>query len=354
MDDKRAHTLEALETFISSQKALLAQTHFDIARLQSLKNNAIASRPLDSLSNLEQQVKESPLQLSEAQLILPSEIDWTVYERHDPKALQNLNLNLREKRDRRNNPSPQQCSELSSLQKMVKDARRTILDPILAIYEGMSEPEDEPQEKLDPEEVRRRLEKEKLRELKKRKIHSWGGLRLPSQGVLGVFIRHDVEDESQDVDITLDDQPNSAMDVDTSSSSTPVFYPPPSKRLPTSPIPQRSRKPSAKAQSGKKSKSSEPIKRKAKSPPSDCGSSPEQAAAPSKPSRGKDKPKPETYKQQWSVSEQHLLEQLLDQIPEGEKNRWQKISLAMNGKRTPRQVASRVQKYFAKLKRFGI
>ena len=34
--------------------------------------------------------------------------------------------------------------------------------------------------------------------------------------------------------------------------------------------------------------------------------------------------------------------------------RWQKISRAMGGKRTPRQVASRVQKYFEKLKKFGI
>jgi hypothetical protein len=33
------------------------------------------------------------------------------------------------------------------------------------------------------------------------------------------------------------------------------------------------------------------------------------------------KPKPETYKQAWSVSEQHLLEQLLEQIPDGEKYR---------------------------------
>lgn len=33
---------------------------------------------------------------------------------------------------------------------------------------------------------------------------------------------------------------------------------------------------------------------------------------------------------------------------------WLKISLAMQGKRTPRQVASRVQKYFEKLKRFGV
>jgi hypothetical protein len=37
--------------------------------------------------------------------------------------------------------------------------------------------------------------------------------------------------------------------------------------------------------------------------------------------RRKVKIKPETYRQAWSVSEQHLLERLLDEIPEGEKNR---------------------------------
>ncbi|KAG2006820.1 hypothetical protein CC2G_014563 [Coprinopsis cinerea AmutBmut pab1-1] len=73
---------------------------------------------------------------------------------------------------------------------------------------------------------------------------------------------------------------------------------------------------------------------------------------PKKPKR--DKPKPETYKQAWSVEEQHLLERLLEEIPDGEKFRWQKISRAMGGRRTPRQVASRVQKYFEKLKRFGV
>jgi hypothetical protein len=34
--------------------------------------------------------------------------------------------------------------------------------------------------------------------------------------------------------------------------------------------------------------------------------------------------------------------------------RWAKVSQAMGGRRTPRQVASRVQKYFEKLKRFGV
>ena len=34
--------------------------------------------------------------------------------------------------------------------------------------------------------------------------------------------------------------------------------------------------------------------------------------------------------------------------------RWAKISKAMGGRRTARQVASRVQKYFEKLRRFGV
>ncbi|KAG6816506.1 hypothetical protein H0H87_005508 [Tephrocybe sp. NHM501043] len=291
MEDRRAQTLEALETFINAQKALLARTHSDITRLRTLKSDAIA-RPTTSLLSLEQEV--------------------------NPKALQNLNIDLHQKRDARDRPSLHQHSELSPLQKLVKDARCAIVDPVLAIYECMSEPEDEPQEKLDPEEVRRRLEKEKLRELKKRKIHAYGGLSLPSRGVLGVYVRHDVEDESPDVDITLDDEPGSSMNVDTPPSSTPSVPPHPTKRLPMLPI----------AREARSEKKSKPQKRKAKSPPVERGSSQDfETTAPSKPQRGKDKPKPETYKQQWSVSEQHLLEQLLDQIPEGEKNRYVDVFL---------------------------
>ena len=40
-------------------------------------------------------------------------------------------------------------------------------------------------------------------------------------------------------------------------------------------------------------------------------------AQPTKPT----KPKSETYKQAWSESEQNLLEQLLEKIPDGAKNR---------------------------------
>ncbi|KAG6872641.1 hypothetical protein C0995_008072 [Termitomyces sp. Mi166 len=318
MEDKRAQTLEALETFISSQKALLARTHSDIACLQSLKNDVFV-QPEEFLLDFEQTLKS--IQLGDAQLTLPRGIDWALYDRHDPRALQNLNNALQRRRDQRNTPSTHQRSELSALQKLVKEARRTIVDPVLAIYEGMSEPEDESDEQLDPQEIRRQIEKEKLRELKKRKIHTFGGLTLPSRGLSGVYIRHDVEDESPDVDITLDDCPGPSVFMDPSSSATPgsnhLL-----EQIHTPTIPARSRKPSEKARSSSKA-SIVPSKRKAKSPPpSDHGSSPEPAMEqPKKLPRGKDKPKPETYKQQWSMSEQHLLEQLLEQIPDGEKNR---------------------------------
>ncbi|KAG6885539.1 hypothetical protein C0993_000324 [Termitomyces sp. T159_Od127] len=320
MEDKRAQTLEALEAFICSQKALLARTHSDIARLQTLRNDVVA-QPEEFLTNFEEMLKEDSFQLSDVRLTLPRNIDWAVYEKHDPRALQNLNMDLQQRRDQRNRPSTHQRSELSALQKLVKEARRTIVDPILAIYEGVSEPEEESDEELDPQEIRRKIEKEKLRELKKRKIHSFGGLTLPSRGLSGVYIRHDVEDESPDVDITLDDcpssvfvdQPSAGLDLNRSSL----------ERIDIPASRARRRKPSAKAGNLKKA-STVPTKRKAKSPPpSDIDSSPEPATEQvKKPPRGKDKPKPETYKQQWSMSEQHLLEQLLEQIPDGEKNRF--------------------------------
>ncbi|KAG6889903.1 hypothetical protein C0992_003696 [Termitomyces sp. T32_za158] len=309
------HRLEALEAFICSQKALLARTHSDIARLQTLRNDALTQSEEFSL-------KEDSFQLSDVRLTLPRNIDWTVYEKHDPRALQNMNTDLQHRRDQKNRPSHHQRSELSALQKLVKESRRTIVDPILAVYEGASEPEDESDEELDPQEIKRKIEKEKLRELKKRKIHTFAGLTLPSRGLPGVYIRHDVEDESPDVDITFDDCPSSSVFVDRPSAALDMNHSPLEQTdAQTSPV--RSRKPSAKVRNSKKA-STVPTKRKAKSPPlSDIDSSTEPATEQvRKPPRGKDKPKPETYKQQWSMSEQHLLEQLLEQIPDGEKNRF--------------------------------
>jgi hypothetical protein len=41
-------------------------------------------------------------------------------------------------------------------------------------------------------------------------------------------------------------------------------------------------------------------------------------------------------------------------FPSDHGDRWQKISEAMGNRRTPRQVASRVQKFFLKLKKYGV
>lgn len=72
-------------------------------------------------------------------------------------------------------------------------------------------------------------------------------------------------------------------------------------------------------------------------------------------SGARDEPKPPLYNIPWSDEEQRLLEKLLDEYPDEPvaAQRFQKISAAM-GTRTPKQVASRVQKYFIKLVKAGL
>ncbi|KAF9103123.1 ZZ-type zinc finger-containing protein 3 [Mortierella sp. AM989] len=69
----------------------------------------------------------------------------------------------------------------------------------------------------------------------------------------------------------------------------------------------------------------------------------------------RDDPKPPLYNIPWSDEEQQLLERLLEEYPDEPvaAQRFQKISAAM-GTRTPKQVASRVQKYFIKLVKAGL
>ncbi|KMQ93394.1 zz-type zinc finger-containing protein 3-like protein [Lasius niger] len=68
-----------------------------------------------------------------------------------------------------------------------------------------------------------------------------------------------------------------------------------------------------------------------------------------------DESKPETFNQLWTIEEQRRLEELLIEYPpeEIEMKRWTKIANAL-GNRTPKQVSSRVQKYFIKLLRAGL
>ncbi|KAK0499013.1 hypothetical protein EDD18DRAFT_1154921 [Armillaria luteobubalina] len=329
MEDKRAQTLQALSTYIASQKELLARTHSDIERLHELQKKA-SSNPTTVVDKLAEEVGRSSVLSSEfgsdlgkAEPELPLHIDWSTYDHHE--------------------------------------ARQTILDPIFQQLDLSWNPEviEAPKVHASHAEIKRDFERDKIRELKQRKITTSSGLTVSSSRVPigpGVFIRRDVEDESMDVDISLDDT--------TPLLTKPTIIIPPLTVLNRKA--SRVRRPTSKIQMDGgggggdldcDNLASEPLpkpRRKPSSAKNDLAPDPPAKPSLGKRNRGSDKPKPETYNQAWSVSEQHLLERLLDEIPEGEKNRWKKISLAMDNKRTPRQVASRVQKYFEKLKRFGV
>lgn len=65
--------------------------------------------------------------------------------------------------------------------------------------------------------------------------------------------------------------------------------------------------------------------------------------------------KPPSFNKLWTEEEQRRLENLLIEYPDEEvsAHRWAKIARAL-GNRTPKQVASRTQKYFIKLQKMGI
>lgn len=287
-----------------------------------------------------------------------------------------------------NEPAPYQRSELSDLQKLVKESRRHIIDPLLARIEALPQEDDSDEEEEEDEnktktsateEAKREREQAKIRALKKRKMMSCGGLTIPlsgfgyrrARGPSGVFVRRDLDDESGEVDISLDGptQADSRMEAD---DNTTVATPTPTRsRSPASTITYppmaltkaiRTRRPSTKlVDLQHQERSASPPSNKRKRVSKKTTLQPRSPNPKTKPKKEKvdapnviSTPKPETYKLAWSISEQHLLERLLEEIPDGERNRWLKISRAMDGKRTPRQVASRVQKYFEKLKRFGV
>ncbi|KAI0827467.1 hypothetical protein BC628DRAFT_183959 [Trametes gibbosa] len=372
------HSLEALENFIQSQKTLLARTNADIERLMDLRRDVEATPP-QSLNALSEKISSPAFKLSEqadAMPPLPEGIDWSLFGGADPAPFKNMAATARGAYSARNTPPKAPLKPASELRKLVTQTRASILDPVLSAFRLPAElallsDDDGP----DPEEQRRVREREKIRELKKRRIvgdtdiSSFAGLGLRRPvATQGVFIRQDQEDESAEVDISADNVGRTRlstseaayMEVDSSlnspsktSSPRPVSSTLPSSRT----VSARERKLCRKAQDDTKASSTRTKNTgKAKATPVSQaevrGDSPEPSA---EPLRGKNgKAKSETYKQAWSVSEQHLLERLLEEIPDGEKNRWAKISKAMNGRRTARQVASRVQKYYEKLKRFGV
>ena len=321
----------------------------------------------------------------------------------DPAPFKALASSARQAHTQRNEPKDSPSTP-TSVQQYIRDQKRLIIDPVIASLPVLSS--DSEEEPPDPEELRRIQEREKIRDLKKRRINGGGsvfgglGLRKPADAV---YVRMDQADESAEVDIwggggssvvagkgtpqsSIADTHDDNLDMDPGNADGPSYG---GKHFggKSWPIPERSPKitrqrvPTRKASAtvSSSSRSSRAKSKQAEVPALD--DEVEDEGDDDRDTRAtkevvldkKGKPRPETYKQAWSVSEQHLLEQLLEQIPDGEKNRlglaidirftrsdfscahrWAKISKAMNGRRTARQVASRVQKYYEKLKRFGV
>jgi hypothetical protein len=229
--------------------------------------------------------------------------------------------------------------------------------------------------------LRKEYERQKIRELKQRRVFgegSGGGLRL--RGPSSVFVRRDVEDETAEVDIGIDSgngadgldmdggpkvSTESAheleaepMNVDESfktitstgrsrrakNTRPPTIAPPaegtlvrprraPAKAADTPSLPpsKRSRvKPIAFGDG----KNQLDVDSETTSGNAALHTPNEEEFAVQADARGKGKlkandplgkagkPKPETYKQAWTVEEQHELERLLEEIPAGEKNRF--------------------------------
>lgn len=218
---------------------------------------------------------------------------------------------------------------------LVKTARATIMDPVLSAFPELSE--DEEEEPPDPEALRRILERAKIRELKMRRVHGDPGLyglsslALRKPGAEAVFVRRDIEDESAEVDIDLEDR--GIKDVEKSTGTTPssmldndmdgelplasVTTPQSGhsgKMLPPVQTTGRNRRATVKASASRAEAVQSSMVKLA--PPPEL---PSESEGPQLNKKGK--PRPETFNQAWSVEEQHLLERLLEEIPDGEKNR---------------------------------
>ena len=179
----------------------------------------------------------------------------------------------------------------------MRNARRSMIEPVLASFDLSSDSSDGEQLSMAPDPAR---EKEQLRRIR---LRNKGGLTLRASGV---HVRRDIGDESADVDIATTDGASVSLPSAESSQPARSRSPRPATRTRRPPPTARTHATTAKA--------------KIRSEPDKC-------ALMLPPVAKKEKPKSETYKQAWSVSEQHLLERLLSEIPDGEKNRCEKSVL---------------------------
>ncbi|KAH7905067.1 hypothetical protein BJ138DRAFT_1183816 [Hygrophoropsis aurantiaca] len=337
----------AIAAFIDAQRALLARTQNDIAALSKLRASLTTltrANPIPDIPAL------TPLAAYAPHPHPLSFLPLHPVANADIEPLRALARAARAK----NTPCTTQCMPLSPLQQLVKDARKAV--PPLC-----DEDTDAPPSVPAPSGIKIKI---KINRTAK------GDKARENEGET-----EGADETSHPPHITNTNLPPSASGLSTSTSAPASPSPSPS----LSPAPVASSSTSTYADPPPTSSTPTPTPTLIHNPPSP-GPSRKPSPGPShKPKRSSAS---ETYKLPWSVAEQHLLERLLEEIGPQERNRglggsredlvdmgilgagvgieeekswiWSKISLAMHGRRTPRQVASRVQKYREKLSRAGI
>ncbi|KAJ7856552.1 hypothetical protein B0H13DRAFT_1641449 [Mycena leptocephala] len=353
------YSLEALAAYISQQKAIFERTQSTIDELRRLKGEAVA--PAADVGGLAEQLSGSAFRLSEQAAEcapqVPESIDWTLFAEKDPKPLQALALSARTAYEARNKPGVTSRAPLSDLQKFVREAKQTMLDPVLALY---ADPPDEDEEMPEAHSVPASpsLARDHRKYTKNDKTDPCAASttsRMPPRGPSGLFTRRKA---------TTIDTAAMAVDLDASATmatrarresmrrrASSVADPPPP---PSDPAPESERSPSPPSPTSPDA-----------APDADADPAPDADAPPTPPTvlgkrtrrpsaSANAKGKTDTYKVMWSAEEQNLLERLLEEIPADDPRRYLKISVAMEGRRTPRQVSSRVQKYLQKLKKYGV
>jgi hypothetical protein len=306
MQHSRQHTFQALDAYVQSQKALLARTQSDLVRLRRIRDQA-ATCPDVFFDSLDERLQDGVFHLDRQPDIaaeIQDRIDWDLFKGQDPTPLRTFAADLRAVQQARSQPSTKQQSALSSAQQLVRAARRTIIEPVLASFELSSDSSDEEPQPA-PDNHRSARERAQIRRVHLRK----GGLTVRASGV---HILRNAEDESADVDIATDGDPLASTFCSITSLPSPNSTEPSagSNSGMRSPRISRPRRPLPTRSHFAKSK----IKTKQIAEPD--------RISPEPPIAKKEKPKSETYKQAWSISEQHLLERLLTEIPDGEKNRY--------------------------------
>ncbi|GJJ14728.1 hypothetical protein Clacol_008995 [Clathrus columnatus] len=356
MKDSRAQTLATLDAFLDSQRQLIARTQADIQKLTLLREKALKD-PVPFVENVDNELDDAAFKISEHETPrIPEGIDWNLYNTFDPTPLSKISI-----------PGPpslstatKQISPPTELQTLVHSA----VEDILGDFKPYVPPPDtEEEDEEDAEAVNEQRLADLVNVGRKNQVPiikppAASRRRVPSG-----------PNHWNDTDILILESKGSPNGDH--NSRTDIV---PQVRLRS----QRIRRPTLRAeQAYQQPQSTARIRRSSINPlPSPVTDVPNEAlsdvtspdiiaATPpqreEEPTVREDSSRPrrrsvhsETYNKPWSSNEQRLLEKLLEDIPHGEKNRWSKISKAMAGKRTPRQVASRVQKYFEKLKKFGV